>query len=150
MGRQTRCELQTGPRWDFEQEPFFSMEPAFERALRKAGIGGFVRGKEIGVFEIDFFFERAGLAVEVDGALHCMARTVIKDRCKDDFLRSRGITVLRFTNDQVRYDCRECIREVQKALEERTVGMGMVWGEETEAWKRALYEGWRMGKAPSI
>ena len=65
---------------------------------RVAGLN-FRRQQVIDGFIVDFYCHRAQLAVEVDGAVHDDRREY--DRQRDAVLGGRGITVLRFSNDQV-------------------------------------------------
>jgi very-short-patch-repair endonuclease len=59
----------------------------------------FRRQQVIDGFIVDFYCHRARLAIEVDGAVH--GNQEEHDRQRDAVLGTRGITVLRFTNDQV-------------------------------------------------
>ena len=59
----------------------------------------FRRQQVIDGFIVDFYCHRARLAIEVDGAVHDDRQEY--DRERDLLLGTRGITVLRFTNDQV-------------------------------------------------
>lgn len=57
-----------------------------------------------GNYVIDFYCEKFGLAVEVDGPSHSSRQSA--DRRRDNNLRSQGIQVVRFTNAEV-FDCLE-------------------------------------------
>ncbi len=62
----------------------------------------FRRQQAIAGFVVDFYCNPAGLAVEIDGVQHrAQARY---DRERDAALARRGVRVLRFTNQQVRYE----------------------------------------------
>jgi len=58
----------------------------------------FRRQQPVGPYYADFACMHAKLVVEVDGDTHVDAQ---RDAARDDYMRSRGIQVLRFTNDDV-------------------------------------------------
>jgi very-short-patch-repair endonuclease len=57
------------------------------------------RQHSIGPYIVDFVCPQDGLIIEIDGEIHEQQRE--NDAMRDDYLRSLGYTVLRFTNDQV-------------------------------------------------
>ena len=59
----------------------------------------FRRQQIIEGFVVDFFCPQLGLIVEVDGEIHQFTRE--HDEARDEVLRSLGLHVVRFTNDQV-------------------------------------------------
>ncbi len=61
----------------------------------------FYRQKIIGNFIIDFYCPQAKLVVEIDGGLHYEGRGVESDAIRDDYLRSQGLKVLRFSSQDV-------------------------------------------------
>ena len=67
--------------------------------LRRNRLGGFHfrRQQVIAGFIADFYCHRAALVVEVDGPTHEQDY----DRERDQIFADKGITVLRFTNDEV-------------------------------------------------
>ncbi|WP_172122854.1 MULTISPECIES: DUF559 domain-containing protein [unclassified Devosia] len=69
-------------------------------SLRQAG-WPFRRQQLLGSYYVDFACLKAGLVVEIDGDTHGSDRAQAKDAVRDDYLRGRGFTVLRFTNDEV-------------------------------------------------
>ena len=75
-------------------------ERALWRILWSFRQGGwhFRRQQPIGPYYADFACLHAGLIVEVDGETHVDAH---RDAVRDDYMRSRGLHVLRFTNDDV-------------------------------------------------
>ncbi len=72
-------------------------------ALRNRQVCGlkFRRQHPFGSFILDFFCPRLQLAIEVDGAVHESPDQRSYDAAREEFLRDRGIRVLRFTNDEV-------------------------------------------------
>lgn len=61
----------------------------------------FRRQYSIGSFILDFYCAEKRIAVELDGESHYDIKAIIKDEQRDNFLRSKNIKVLRFTNIEV-------------------------------------------------
>src|SRR5438874_1604545 len=59
----------------------------------------FRRQHRIGVYIVDFYCSAGTLVVEVDGDTH--ADSEKKDENRSAYLISRGLLVIRFTNDQI-------------------------------------------------
>lgn len=59
----------------------------------------FRRQQIVGRYILDFYCHQATLAVEVDGPVH--QNQTDYDKARDDFLRARGLSVLRFSNQDV-------------------------------------------------
>jgi very-short-patch-repair endonuclease len=59
---------------------------------------GFIKGNAFII--VDFFIPKLKLAIEIDGGYHKTAEQNRKDEWKDAYLLSRGIRVVRFTNDE--------------------------------------------------
>jgi very-short-patch-repair endonuclease len=64
----------------------------------------FYRQKPIGPFIVDFFAPGACLVVEADGSQHLEIVHAKKDEERDLYLADEGLSVLRFTNDQILRD----------------------------------------------
>jgi len=70
--------------------------------LRLKHLGcAFYRQKPIGDYIVDFYCPKARLVVEVDGGQHLTAETARNDAVRDEYMRSLGLTVLRFSNSEV-------------------------------------------------
>jgi very-short-patch-repair endonuclease len=70
--------------------------------LRLKHLGyAFYRQKPIGDYIVDFYCPKARLVVEVDGGQHFTVDKASNDRVRDEYLRSLGLTVLRFSNSKV-------------------------------------------------
>jgi very-short-patch-repair endonuclease len=61
----------------------------------------FCRQKTIGDYIVDFYCHKARLVVEVDGGQHFTGDTASNDRVRDEYMRSLGLKVLRFSNYEV-------------------------------------------------
>jgi very-short-patch-repair endonuclease len=71
--------------------------------LRKRNLFGFKfrRQYSIGPYITDFYCPKAKLVIEIDGKVHESAEAIDYDKVRDEFIKSIGIRVLRFTNDEV-------------------------------------------------
>jgi very-short-patch-repair endonuclease len=76
-------------------------------------------------FLVDFFWRQLGLVVETDGLrYHRTPQQQARDRVRDQSLTAIGLTVLRFTRAQVRYEpeyVETRLRQVAEQLRERGV-----------------------------
>ncbi len=61
----------------------------------------FRRQHPAGRYVLDFFCAQLALAVEVDGFAHDCGEIAEKDEWRDTWLRGMGITIMRFTAQQV-------------------------------------------------
>ena len=59
------------------------------------------RQKVIGNYIVDFFIAQNRLVIELDGIQHGNYENIQKDKQRDDFLKSLGITILRYTNKDI-------------------------------------------------
>ena len=76
------------------------------QALRKNSLNGFRFRRQYvaGPYILDFFSLVFGLAIEVDGSNHESEEQKIYDEQRTEYLNSKNIQVLRFTNEQVEND----------------------------------------------
>jgi len=65
---------------------------------------------------IDFYGFAPRLAIERDGGGHSQPSQMRKDAAKEDYLRARGIRLLRIANGMVVQDPREFLRKVREAI----------------------------------
>jgi very-short-patch-repair endonuclease len=61
----------------------------------------FYRQKIIGEYIVDFYCPKANLVIELDGGQHYSETGQVKDRVRDDVLRTMGMKVLRFSDREV-------------------------------------------------
>jgi very-short-patch-repair endonuclease len=62
----------------------------------------FFRQKPISRYIADFFCTKAKLVIEIDGGQHFFTDIVEYDESRDKYLESLGLTVLRFTNTEIK------------------------------------------------
>ncbi len=77
-----------------------SAEAVFWLMIKNKQLEGrrFRRQFSLGSYILDFFCPKEKLAVELDGEAHYTLEGLEYDRRRDAFLKSQGITVLRFEN----------------------------------------------------
>jgi very-short-patch-repair endonuclease len=94
------------------------LERVFDRLLAQhPEIPDPQRNIYIDVWEIDRFWPRHNLAVELDGRpYHIAAGAMERDRIKDAFLLRHGITPLRFTDFRVEHDLPGILRDLRHFL----------------------------------
>lgn len=74
----------------------------------------FLRQYIIGNYIVDFICRDTKLVIEVDGAYHAEPRQLEDDKERDEFLRSRGYHVIRFTNDEVFMNTDHVIKTIKE------------------------------------
>ncbi len=60
------------------------------------------RQKVFGNYIVDLYIASANLVIEVDGGQHNDEETILRDKERDAWFRERGITVLRYSNLEVK------------------------------------------------
>ena len=98
------------------------LERRFLRVLERAGMPVPVTGMRLNGFKVDFYWPHLGLVVETDGLrYHRTPAQQARDRVRDQAHAAAGLTALRFTHEQVRYEAGhvvETLRAVATRLEE--------------------------------
>ena len=59
------------------------------------------RQKVIGNYIVDFYIAEASMVIELDGSQHYEAEGMRMDAIREEYLRSRGLQVLRYANCDV-------------------------------------------------
>ncbi len=81
------------------------LERRFLPLARKAGLPVPLTGQWVNRFEVDFYWPDLGLVVETDGLrYHRTPAEQARDRLRDQAHTAAGLTQLRFTHEQVRYE----------------------------------------------
>ena len=78
----------------------------------------FNRQKPIDNYIVDFFCHELMLAIELDGYSHQLIEVYEKDLIKEKRLNELGITVLRFTDEQVLMDMENVMRAIESYIYE--------------------------------
>ena len=69
---------------------------------------------------VDFYCKNLMLAIEIDGMSHNYEDVVFKDEIRQTKLESFGISFLRFTEAEVKYDIKNVIRVIEGKIIEIT------------------------------
>ena len=77
------------------------------------------RQKVLYNYILDFYIPEVKIAIELDGRQHGRDENKEADKLRDDFLKSKGIQVLRYTNVQVNENFSGVCKDIQKHYEER-------------------------------
>jgi len=81
------------------------LERRFLRLVGDAGLPMPLTGKQLNGFKVDFYWPHLGLVVETDGLrYHRTPAQQARDRLRDQAHLAAGLTPLRFTHKQVRYE----------------------------------------------
>lgn len=81
------------------------LERRFLALVQEAGLGPPATGRYLNGFKVDFFWPRLGLVVETDGlTYHRTPAQQKRDHVRDQTHTAAGLTPLRFTHEQVRYE----------------------------------------------
>lgn len=74
------------------------------------------RQKVIGPYVLDFYCASKGIAIELDGSQHNRPDESERDYIRDDYLKKRNITVLRYSNQAVRNSFRDVCESILEYL----------------------------------
>jgi very-short-patch-repair endonuclease len=92
------------------------------RLIERAELPMPMTGKRLNGYKVDFYWPHLGLVVETDGLrYHRTPAQQARDRLRDQAHTAAGMTPLRFTHEQVRFEgsyVRETLRAVATRLEE--------------------------------
>ena len=79
----------------------------------------FRRQHAIKFFIIEFYCAKAKLLIEIDGASHLEKEQQEYDQARTEYLEALGYKVIRFTNNDVRYNIHAVITEIMEEVESR-------------------------------
>ena len=74
------------------------------------------RQKVFGKFIADFYIASAKLVIELDGAQHYEEETALRDKERDGWFHEHGMTVLRYSNYDVKRNFYGVCMDIQKHL----------------------------------
>ena len=93
------------------------LERMFLRLVRRAGLPTPQTGVRLHGFRVDFFWPVFGLVVETDGLrYHRTASQQARDRRRDQAHTAAGMTTLRFTHAQVRFESVQVMDVLQRVV----------------------------------
>ena len=99
-----------------------SIEVQLWEKLRSNKLGGlhFRRQQVVDGFIADFYCHKAGLILELDGSIHANQREYDAER--DAIIASRGLTILRISNERIENDLDNVLAEIHAlAIEQITL-----------------------------
>jgi very-short-patch-repair endonuclease len=100
------------------RRPQTPAETTLWRALRNRNLKyKFRRQHPIDRFIIDFYCAQAKLCIEVDGSSHLEPSQVEYDAARTAYLEELGYTVIRFRNEDVRYNLDTVVEEIVRKIE---------------------------------
>lgn len=96
-------------------------EIIFWSKIRARQLGGlkFRRQFSIDRYVLDFYCPELRLAIELDGNSHFTKSAKIDDSIRDQYLQSKNIMVLRFTNNEIRENLTGVLDKLIKESESR-------------------------------
>ena len=102
------------------RHPQTPAEATLWRAIRNRNLGyKFRRQHPINRFIIDFYCAQVKLCFELDGESHLETDQMEYDAARTEFLEYLGYKVIRFTNDDVRYNIHAVVDEIIRQVEMR-------------------------------
>ena len=81
----------------------------------------FRRQQPIDRYIVDFYCRQAQLVLEIDGSIHHSKEAAEYDDQRTQFLNELGLTVIRFSNEQVIYETRRSFEHDRGTLAQREV-----------------------------
>jgi very-short-patch-repair endonuclease len=75
----------------------------------------FRRQYSIGPYVVDFYCAQLKLAVEIDGGVHAANDVKEYDKEREDFIKSFGIKMIRFDNEEVKGDLNRVLKTIENA-----------------------------------
>lgn len=100
------------------RQPQTPAEATLWRALRNRNLKyKFRRQHPIKRFIIDFYCAQAKLCIEIDGASHLEPGQQEYDAARTAYLEDLSYKVIRFTNDDVRYNIHAVVDEIIRTIE---------------------------------
>ena len=101
------------------RHPQTPAEATLWRGIRDRNLGyKFRRQHPIDHFIIDFYCAQAKLCIEIDGPSHFEAGQKEYDDARTEFLEGLGYKVIRFTNDDVRYNIHAVVDRIVETIKD--------------------------------
>lgn len=102
------------------RQPQTPTEATLWRHLRNRNLKyKFRRQHPIDFFIIDFYCADAKLLIEIDGDSHSTKEQQEYDNARTEYLEALGYKVIRFTNNDVRYNINSVVTVIIKEVEQR-------------------------------
>ncbi len=110
-------------------------ERALWRLLKNRNLGGvkFRRQVPLGPYYLDFYSAAAKLVMELDGGQHYVPEGRKRDERRDAYLRSWGLTVIRFSDREVPLQLDGMLVQIHEALQQSSPSPSPFQGEGMQA-----------------
>lgn len=99
---------------ELRHQPTLAEDRLWQAVRRKALGAKFRRQVPYGRYILDFLAIDCSLAIEVDGSQH---RDNLYDQERDSWLRARGLTVLRFWNNEITDELPAVLAAIHQAIQ---------------------------------
>ncbi len=87
--------------------------------LKDSNLGfKFRRQNSVGPYILDFYCPSKKLAIEIDGSQHFEKSAEAYDEKRTQYLRSKGIQVVRFTNAEINTNMQGVLKKIQSVCSE--------------------------------
>ena len=93
-------------------------EHIFDNALKSNNFSGYKHPYRFGIYEFDFAFPELLIDVDIDGGTHKLEKVIRIDKIRDEYTKSMGWTVIRFTSDDVIKNIDKCIDTLRRSIED--------------------------------
>ena len=89
-------------------------------SLRNKQLDGykFRRQHPVSIFIVDFYCHELKFVIELDGEYHLSSQQQAKDMDRTEILRSNGLRVIRFNNDEVETDINRVLQHIKICIKE--------------------------------
>ena len=81
----------------------------------------FRRQHPISIYISDFYCHKLKLVIEIDGSIHDSEDAKLADEKRQKYLENLNLTVIRFTNEQIRSEPENVIKKISSIIEKLTI-----------------------------
>ena len=81
----------------------------------------FRRQHPISIYIVDFYCHKLKLVIEVDGSIHDSTEAKLNDEKRQGDLENLNLTVIRFTNEQIRSEVENVINRISSVIAKSTL-----------------------------
>ena len=81
----------------------------------------FRRQHPISIYIADFYCHKLKLVIEVDGPIHDSTEAKLHDEKRQGYLENLNLTVIRFTNEQIRSEVENVIKIISSVIAKSTL-----------------------------
>jgi len=78
----------------------------------------FKRQHPIWMYIADFYCHELKLVIEIDGSIHNLSEIMEYDTLREEYIKSFGIKVIRFTNSEIKYNISGVLERIDNVIKE--------------------------------